>query len=432
MKQKMIIVAILILCMIGISTYFFLKPYYKKKTLDWKDFTIQVSRETTLKEAAILWTYAYLDQYQEKHVWWNIALEKQSLINVEVYDEENKIVQVNTKLYPRYPKIFNKNHFGVMNEKNQVMYIWALQFETKETEEKTIYSVKNKMPLVQLDLEEGNKSGRFEYEEQYYKDIDELKKQAAQTNYFYKIENGEIYLTYDGQKNYIKANLKTPLNLEKSYKLNDGMYQITKEFTLLADTNHVYYSNTHDGTFEQLKLPVEEPILHLKFITPDTGYIFTMSGNALGGVIGIRILKTTDSGKTFQTIEHNLETIHQSSEYNIINENIIFITDTKNGGNNGILYRSEDGGKTFKEVQLPLGTLNETLLHTKPTESFLEIYDTPMLPIIKDSKLYLMVGQGADGDYGNLKALYTSDDLGNTFTFVREFIPKEEVKNRIP
>ncbi len=427
MKQKIIAIILLILCMIGISIYFFLKPYYNKKTLDWKDFTIQVPKETTLKEAAILWTYAYLDQYQEKHVWWNIALEKQSLINIDVYDEENKVVQVNTKLYPRYKHFFDKNHFGVMDELDQsVMYIWALQFETKEIEDQTLYAVKNKMPLVQLDLEEGNKSGRFEYEKQYYQDIEELKKQANQNKYFYKIENGEIYLTYDKGKNYKKAKLTTSLNLEKPYQLNDGMYQITKDFTLLADHNQLYYSNTQDGTFQQLKLPVEESILYVKFLTQETGYVFTMSGNALGGVIGIRILKTTDGGKTFENIEHNLETIHQSSEYNIINENIIFITDTKNGGNNGVLYRSEDGGKTFQEVDLPSGTFDESLLNTKPMFSFKEIYDTPMLPILENSKIYLIVGQGADGDYGNLEALYTSNDLGKTFTFVRETKPYEE------
>ena len=156
------------------------------------------------------------------------------------------------------------------------------------------------------------------------------------------------------------------------------------------------------------------------------GYVFTVCGNSLGGVIGVRILKTIDGGETFETIENDLESLHTSSEYNIINEQIMFITDNKANGTSGVLYRSEDGGNHFEKVIFEEGKFNLALSKVNPQLSFLETYDMPQIPVFEDDMLYVIVGQGADGEYGNLKALYLSNNLGKKFTFVTEIIPYEE------
>lgn len=435
MKQKEKIVWIfvsLVVFIVGALTILFLyilNLYRDKKILDWNEFSIQTSEDTTLKEGAILWTYAYLDQYQEKYVWWDRALEKQSVLDVQIVKENENLVLIDTLLYPRYPKFFKADKWGVIDqETGAVIYRFILKFECNENKEnkKVTYSVSNKIQPVQMQLEEGRVNGIFDYEKQYYQDIAELKALEKKNPYFYQIQNENIYLTYDGHKTYVKANLKRPLSLEKEYRLEDGMYQISDKVTILADSEQIYYSDTKDGVFREIFLPVEEPIVYVHFVNEKIGYVFTMSGSALGGVIGIRILKTEDGGKNFITIPNNLGAIHNSSSFVIMKENIIFITDIKEGGNRGVLYRSEDGGKNFEIVKLPVGTFDSNLSGTTSSQSFQKVYDTPMLPVLNEDIVYLIVGQGSDGDYGNLRALYTSDDFGKNFTFVTEFIPREE------
>ncbi len=403
---------------------------YHNRPLPFNQFSVEVSKFKKLEEVSSLWLNSYLDQYKQKYIWFDKAILDYKITDLEVLNEDSKQVQVTLTLYPKYPFLFNKKDIIQINQGNkEITCLWILRFEesSPNEENKVTYTVTSRAKRVEYDLEEGNLSGRFSYEEEYYKDIAELKKQEAENTYFYKIQNNQIYLTYDDKKTYVEAKLEKPLTLEKEYRLEDGMYQITEDFTLLADANQLYYSIAKDGIFQKVNLPItDEPILYVHFISPEIGYVFTMSGNALGGVIGIRILKTIDGGQTFTEVETTLEAIHQSSKYNIIDENVIFITDMKNGGDSGVLYRSEDGGTHFEIVKLESGTFNQALSKTIPKFSFEEIYDTPQLPIIKDDILYLLVSQGADGDYGNLKALYISNDYGKHFTFVTEIIPNEE------
>lgn len=427
MKQR--IGMIFIFIVVGMVCGWYGFQIYYHKPLHIKEFPLEISNQQDLVTVSSNWINGYLNQFKEKYVWFDKALQDYKIEHIEVLNKETKQVQVALTLYPKYPTFFNKKDLIQINEGDkEINCLWILRFEKSEPnqENKVIYTVSSRSKRVEYDLEEGNSNGRFSYEEEYYKDITELKKLEMENIYFYKIDNGNIYLTYDDKKSYVEAKLEQPLILEKPYRMEDGMYQITNEFTLLADHNQLYYTTTTDGMFQKLTLPIKEPILHVHFLSPKIGYVITMSGNALGGVIGIRILKTTDGGKTFITVKHNLETLHMSSKYNIIDENIMFITDSKNMGNSGILYRSEDGGKNFEQVVLETGIFNPELSKIIPTNTWEEIYDTPQIPFAKEGILYLLVNQGVDGEYRNLKALYISNDFGKTFTFVTEIVPYEE------
>ena len=80
------------------------------------------------------------------------------------------------------------------------------------------------------------------------------------------------------------------------------------------------------------------------------------------------------------------------------------------------LYMTPDGGESWQQIEIPEAEEVTSRLGFNPYDTVEQMYE-------KDGLLYLVVGQGDDGDYvkdGNLmEALYSSQD-GTVFTFVEE------------
>lgn len=98
-------------------------------------------------------------------------------------------------------------------------------------------------------------------------------------------------------------------------------------------------------------------------------------------------------------------------------EEIGFSCLSYSGGSKGALYRTEDGGKSFEEItwpsasrELPDGTLyNPFIMPDKVWE--------------ENGALYMLVGQGPDGDYYEdgvwVSGLYESKDMGKNWTYLQ-------------
>ncbi len=105
---------------------------------------------------------------------------------------------------------------------------------------------------------------------------------------------------------------------------------------------------------------------------------------------------------------------------------IAFVEDDKvgfaclaySGGSYGSLYRTEDGGKTFVKVELPSAQVY------LPDGNLYNPFVMPEKVYEEDGKLYLLVGQGPDGDYygeqGYCAGLYESQDHGKNWTYLGE------------
>ena len=152
------------------------------------------------------------------------------------------------------------------------------------------------------------------------------------------------------------------------------------------------------------------------FLNKNRGYQLSIVDAALGSRFYV-LLHTKDSGHTWETINSDpfLNNTGVSSGITFINEELGFIGLSHSGGKYAELYRTEDGGISFKEVSIQEV---EVLLNELETYN---PFDFPEMPYQEDGKLFLLVGQGQDGDYnGGIKAMYESKDDGKTWEYIKE------------
>ncbi|MFL2079085.1 WD40/YVTN/BNR-like repeat-containing protein [Marinilactibacillus psychrotolerans] len=155
------------------------------------------------------------------------------------------------------------------------------------------------------------------------------------------------------------------------------------------------------------------------FLTEEIGFQLPIT-DASAGSRYYALEKTIDSGTSWERI--NQEPFYPSSGVSsgiiFFDEQLGFIGLSKNGGSEGLIYRTEDGGVTFEKIEIPKVevTVNEDLIYNP--------FDLPDMPYLENETLHMTVGQGIDGDYnGGVKALYVSEDLGRTWTYVEEVKP---------
>ena len=85
------------------------------------------------------------------------------------------------------------------------------------------------------------------------------------------------------------------------------------------------------------------------------------------------------------------------------------------GGSLGSLYRTEDGGKSFQEITYPSVEIE------LPDGSLYNPFIMPDKIWEENGKLYMMAGQGPDGDYYEdgvwVYGLYESEDMGKNWRY---------------
>ncbi len=129
------------------------------------------------------------------------------------------------------------------------------------------------------------------------------------------------------------------------------------------------------------------------------------------------LLKSTDGGASWQVQERDPfgEQWGMGIEFTFLTEDYGFASLMHNGGDEADLYVTEDGGHTYHPcVFQGLSADLEDGYYYQP-------YDYPQMPYEEDGHLYVLCGQGADGDYSGGDAaglaLYESTDRGYTFLY---------------
>lgn len=152
------------------------------------------------------------------------------------------------------------------------------------------------------------------------------------------------------------------------------------------------------------------------FLNENLGYKLSVVDAALGSRF-YALLQTKDGGNTWSTINPDpfLNRTGVSSGITFINEELGFIGLSHSGGSYGELYRTSNGGISFARV-----SIQEVEVLVNGLEAY-NPFDFPEMPYQENGKLFLLVGQGQDGDYnGGIRSVYETKDDGKTWEYVKE------------
>ncbi|WP_040213276.1 WD40/YVTN/BNR-like repeat-containing protein [Clostridium polynesiense] len=425
-KRKLykIIKTLSIIAVILVVSYF---AYYKYQQSKIKihppeGFSVEVNTQD-ITEAGSKWLENYIQQYQVKYI-----PKKQEILQYSIEDtqiREKNVIQIDFSLEPKKPDEQNAHNWNGVLVKNKIKSQWVLWFEEKATPEGNfIYTVTKLQRPAAYDLEKYQTSGEKEkdqYRQEYEAEIPYEEKQ-----YTYKIENKVCYVSYD------KGNTwkKVPVSLDALVSVGDGRpyynklqeksYIITPEKTafIYGGTREyplmITYSEDMGETWNTSEISKDIDSTRVKFTSfpkVKIGYVIVAGGRTMSQE-GQIIYKTNDGGSTWKKAGSGPSTWLLKSA-GFIDENLGFMSYPKIEGAETNFYRTEDGGKTFQPVILPAHKV-ESMGTT------LEPFIQPETPYEEGGELFLLVGQGDQGDFqgGTVMAKYKSKDKGKTWSFV--------------
>lgn len=103
-----------------------------------------------------------------------------------------------------------------------------------------------------------------------------------------------------------------------------------------------------------------------------------------------------------------------------LDDKLGFVGMCYSGGSLGMIFRTEDGGVSFTEIEYPSPQI------ALPDGTYYNPFIMPEKVYEQDGCLYMEAGQGPNGDYKGgdtaCMGLYQSEDLGKTWTYIREII----------
>ena len=413
----------IVIVMIAVCYFSYYK--YQQSKIKFKSpegFSVSVNT----KDFAVVgekWLEAYAEQYRGKYVPRNLKLIKYSIDGIE--NKETNVIQIDFSIVTK--KVNEKtasNWNGVLDE-NKVKCQWVLWFKEETAPEGTqIYTVTKLQRPAGYDLEKYQTSGEKEKEE--YKRKYEAEIPYKKQQYTYKIENKICYVSYDNGVSWkeVPVPLKTLVEVGdgRPYynKLQEKNYVITPEKTafVYGGTREtplkITYSEDMGAIWKTAEISKNLDSSRVKFCsfpTVKVGYVIATSGRAMSQE-GQIIYKTTDGGGTWKEVGSGPSTwLLQSGGF--VDESLGFMSYPKVEGAKTNFYRTVDGGKTFEPIILPV-------LKQEWMGSTFEPFIQPETPYMEGGELFLLIGQGPQGDFkgGTVMAKLKSNDKGKTWSFV--------------
>lgn len=423
-----ITIVILSACYFGYHKYQQSKIKFKQP----EGFSVEVnSKDLTVVGAK--WLEAYTEQYQGKYVPKNQKVIEYSIDDIEI--KQTNVIQIDFFVVTK--KLDEKSAFnwnGVIKE-NKIRSQWVLWFKEERKSKGTfIFTVTKLQRPAGYDLEKYQTSGEKDREE--YKHEYEAETPFEKHRYTYKIENRIVYVSHDTGNTWKEI----PVPLETLIAVGDGRpyynklqeksYLITPEKTafVYGGTEEIplmiTYSNDMGATWNTSEISKTMNSTRVKFSsfpTVKVGYVIATGWRTMSQE-GQVIYKTTDGGDTWKEVGYGPSSwLLQAGGF--VDENLGFMSYRKIQGAETNFYRTEDGGKTFEPVILPV--------HKEEWMGItLEPFIQPEIPYLENDQLFLLVGQGGEGDFkgGTVMAKYKSNDKGKTWSFVELVeLPSKEI-----
>lgn len=418
----------LILIIIGFGYFAFYK--YQQSKIHIQEpigFPIQYEEAGGLtQEVGAKWLESYTQQYQQKYLQQSKKLKAYTIDKTIVLENEaNKVLQIDFTIIPQIANDKTTYLWKGAAAGTQIRCQWVLWFNKEIAADGTIvYKVTKLQSPAAYDLEKYNTSpekSKDEYDREFVNEIPYKKEQ-----YTYKIQNKKCSVSYDGGTTWkeVPLDLETLVNIGDGNtiynKLQEGSYLITPEKTVFiyGGTSKkglsCIYSEDKGETWHTAEISREINGVRVKFCSfPNVkvGYVISTAGRTMSQEEQI-IFKTIDGGANWQAVGGGPRTnLLQNSGF--ISEPVGFITYPVIGGAEPNFYRTEDGGKTFQPILLPV-------VKEEWMGSTFEPFIQPETPYLENGKLFVLVGQGPQGDFkgGRIMAKYQSEDMGRTWTFI--------------
>lgn len=423
-KKKNNLMIILCICFLLLAIVYSIYYKYQQGKIvlnEIEGFSIEAKSEN-LTLIGVKWLDAYNEQFYQRYLPKNKKLIEHSID--DIYVLEPNIIQIDFTVRPKLLNEGTTMMWDGIIEDHKIKCQWVLYFEKEITDQGTIvYTVSKKQRPSAYDLEKYQTSGEKEideYEQEYVNEIPFEEKQ-----YTYKIEDNNCFVSYDGGSTWslVPIELETLVEVGdgNSYynQLQEGSFIISPEKTAFVfggtrETNlSIIYTDDIGDTWNTSIISEQISSNRIKFCSfpsNNIGYVIATTDRTMSQEAQT-IFKTTDGGKTWVEIGYGPSTWTLYSS-NFIDENIGFMSYPKVEGAETNFYRTIDGGKSFEPIKLPV-YMEEWMGLTY--EPFIQ----PEAPYLENGTLYILVNQGAQGDFkgGTLKAKYKSDDLGETWIF---------------
>lgn len=407
---------------IAVCYYGYYKYQQSKMKFQPVGFSVEVNSKDLIA-GGTKWLESYVEQYKGRYVPRGQKVAEYSIDQLE--NKEANVLQVDFSIVTKNLDAANASKWNGVLEENKLKCQWVLWFKVEPTEEGTyIYTVTKVQRPAGYDLEKYQTSGekeRDEYKQKYEAEIPYEKQQ-----YTYKIENKICYVSYNGGISWETV----PVSVETLAAVGDGRpyfnklqeksYVISPEKTALVygGTREipltVTYSEDKGATWKTSQISKTLDSVRVKFCSfpnAKVGYVIATGDRTMSQESQI-IYKTTDGGATWKEVGTGARTsLLQSAGF--IGENLGFMIYPKIDGAETNFYRTEDGGKSFAPIIIP--AVKQSWMGTT-----LEPFIQSETPYVEDGKLFLLVGQGPQGDFmgGIMSAKYKSDDQGKTWYFV--------------
>jgi len=411
-------IVILVACYLGYYKY----QQSKVKFQSPEGFSVEVNTKD-LTIVGTKWLEAYTEQYRGKFVPRNQRLIEYSIDGIEV--KETNVIQIDFAIVTKKLDEGSAYDWNGVVDENKVKSQWVLWFKEETNPEGTFtYTATKLQRPAGYDLERYQISGEKERDE--YKHEYEAEIPYENQQYTYKIENRIVYVSYDNGSTWKEVHVPLEALVAvgdgRPYynKLQEKSYVITPEKTAFVyggtRDNPLMMIHSEDGgitwkTSEISKTLDSTRVKFCSFPTATVGYVIATGGRTMSQE-GQIIYKTTNGGDTWKEMGAGPSTwLLQSAGF--VDENLGFMSYPKVEGAVTNFYITQDGGKTFEPVILPV--------HKEEWMGVIfEPFIQPETPYVQNGQLFLLVGQGEQGDFkgGTVMAKYRSEDGGKTWSFV--------------
>lgn len=209
-----------------------------------------------------------------------------------------------------------------------------------------------------------------------------------------------------------------------SREIEEKLMNYAEEYTTAVDASDADFEKKEELMPEEELAVWEEEFLGIYqgdyekevFLSDNmTGYRMVVLDAALGSRM-YGLLKSTDGGESWKVASRDpFGESGMGIDFTFLDESFGFATLMHNGGDEADLFVTENGGKSYERCVMQgfTVTLDDGYVY--------DPYDYPQMPYEENGKIYVLCGQGTDGDYDGgdeaRMAMYESTDHGHTFVF---------------